>query len=1478
MVTNTVDKIYVNEPKLKEASIPAVPVKLEETNQPEQKTSTSTDAIQKSAIPEKAIKSNLDIQIKDKDGLLNNSKDDLELKISGTTTVSKDFIVNKLSSLEIKGLKVNTPTFDSERKQYVLSGKALDVFLGIDVGFEIRIGEKDGKLFARVDNGLKRGIIYNELKKELEKLGVEAYKEDKKLFIKPEYGGAIDIPISKDKTQKARVESIDTNDKNTKFSIDKSGNITITLKDVDVKASSDPNKVNDGKKAVNDGGFIKFDFSADNNLKPEVTIKDADLKVNVENQDLTKISDPSTAKQIKEEFGDVKQIEIKDLTGKVELTKEGLDANVKTHIDIATTGDSKLSTDVKVSIDNKEIKEVKAENLDLKAKDNTLTAKEVDFKGNKTNLTLEAKEVKADVKRDGINANLDGDISLKKEGKTLTAEVDGNIKGDIAKKDLSAKADINGKTILTKENNDIKVTSDGKITADITQKDVDANLNIDGKLEVNKKATDINVKLDGNTQGKVNQGETKVDFATSGTHDIKLGKEQIDVNIDKVSATGNIKTPETKENNKKDSKTPNINVNVKETDIKGNLNVKGLDVKTEINNGGINASVSKEKITVESSATIKAEANSKDINGKVELGKTNLEIDNKTKGISVKAENVKADGEFNKPTNGLAVKGKVNGNISANISNGDIKIKEEGGNFDAQFKKGSKIDVQGKGGNVEFGINKNSDVSLKLNDVDAKTKLHLNKNKIDVETKGKEVTVQTKDDDVSISTKEAKSKLNVKINQSIQGSGVVGDVNVKVNSTPTKDTVDIDAKNATLNAHIKNKKDTLGVDVKTTADLKVKVDGDDVTVESKNAKQTKVDFNLNNKIETKADGKNFKVQVKEDKDDENIDITLKKAVFDGKIHPNPKINVNVSGTTKEDLNVSIKDSNTGTNVNVNTKTEIKGDVSVNNKVKSNFSNKNGFEVNVKDDVGKPTEVEAKLKNLNLDGSFITPKTGVGIKGTGDFKFNLKEGAGNDPDEVNVNYEGNLSGDVNAQDVANGNYAIKGNFNVNSRGDQTEITTVGGINAKTDKTKFGINTEIDIEGTKEDPLKISIDDTNDTKVSVKNKKGGFINLNNIEQLNLGKDDSTVQTILETLKSKSAKVAYQNLAVSDNGNKVSVNVQTREMDTKYGSFNSGMLISREGNRVQIEKGMISLDPNMNFYYLVKDELSKKYNIKIEGVPELKNGQLSFTGEIKSKSGITQIAKFNVKATVQDNNLVLDLDNSKVLKVIGQNTVTNVLDKILNRTDIEHARVDKSAIKIRLDDLFKDLSTTAGINFAGIKLEDDRIKIGFNYNKTDQDIAKFAKNKDVSGLKNYIKEVNLSELSGDAISTTFNTIVATKDQKESIKFISDLTNTYLGTKSDRTELEKGLNLVSKNVTMRKANIEDNITLDYLKQIKVKTPEGDRIIKSLPEETVRNLANNLDTTISQGLRLSYISTEERDLANYIRRLKGIPENHRMI
>jgi hypothetical protein len=81
---------------------------------------------------------------------------------------------------------------------------------------------------------------------------------------------------------------------------------------------------------------------------------------------------------------------------------------------------------------------------------------------------------------------------------------------------------------------------------------------------------------------------------------------------------------------------------------------------------------------------------------------------------------------------------------------------------------------------------------------------------------------------------------------------------------------------------------------------------------------------------------------------------------------------------------------------------------------------------------------------------------------------------------------------------------------------------------------------------------------------------------------------------------------------------------------------------------------------------------------GTPELKDGTLTIKGEIRSKAGVVQIADFNIKAQVDsNNNLVLDIDKAKILKIVNSGTVRNVLNMVLDKAGIDTFKNNKKLL---------------------------------------------------------------------------------------------------------------------------------------------------------------------------------------------------------
>ncbi len=1350
-----------------------------------------------STVNKEQIKSNLQLEVTDNNGFAVMGKSDINAKVSGDITITPDFILGKLSGMKSnESKKFYPPKFDVERKQYIISGKAMEAILGtFNVGFEIRLGEVNGNLAFQVDSGIKRGSIYSDLEKMLKALRIETYKKDKLLFIKPNYKDVIDIPVSKDKTQKARIESLDTNSENTKVSIDKSGMLTVKLKDVKITASTD-SKVVSNKSEKPDVAKVKFDFSLDNKLNPTINIKDGEVKTDLNQKTIEKFVGKVANEVLEPTLGTSLSISLSKLSGKVKIDENGLDTEIKTDIKIeSNTDDSEVSGNLKLNLDDKK-PVVEVNNLTSKLKDNQ---------------TVNADLIKYDSKNNSVKA----------------------------------------------QNIDSKLNQKG------------VNADVKGNIQVSLKENETQISFQGDTKGKVDKNDLKSDFETHGNHNIEIKNNKINVTIDQMMAIGSFNKSTHKKESTKSNK--EINLTTNKVNVSGKANLGKMNLEGSLKEGGVKVKVGKD-VNIQTSANVNAIATGKNVNGKVEVKGVAVDI-KEDSNVTVKAENVKAEGSF-KNKNKLSVDGKVSGNVDVNISNnGDIAVKATGGEFDAKFQKGEKIKVDGKGKDASFKINKNQDINIELKNVSAKTDLNLGNVKLSADTKGKKVNVDTKGDDVSIKTEKSTSYTDLKVKKNISVKGTTGDVSVKVSSTNKGDDVKIDVKNADMNAHIKNNNGKLNVNAHTKADVNVHVDrNEDIAISSKNSKLTDVKMSLGEKIAVDAKGKNFNVNIKGD----DIGIKLKDAEFKGKVTPNPRIIVNTETQTKSELSVKIADKKEWTDINVSNKSALKGDVSIKDKIKSDFNNKNGFNLYVKDsDAG--SIIKTNVDGLNLKGNVDAGTAKIDMDGQGNFNLTIDDTK--EESDVNIKYSGKIVGNADVRGTAKGNYDVNGNVGVNIYGDDVKIDAEGDINARAKSEKLGIGANVKVYGDKNNKINVNINSKSDNKVDVKVANEGFVEITDIDQLKIGKSDKTVNDILSKLKSKSTRIVYQNLDIKENGQKVSVSVQAKDIKTEYGNISTAMSLRKSGERVMIDRGIAVVEPNEALFKFITDEVSKKYNIKVTGTPEFKDGVISIKGEVKTKTGITQIADFSIKTTVVNDNIVLDIDKANVLQVLGQNSVNKILNKVLNKTDIEHIKIDKNSITIKLADLFKDLSMTDGVNFTGVKLEDNKIKVGFTYNSNDQDIARLASKNDIVGIDKYLKENSLSSLSGEAISTAYSAYASSGDIDRTSKMISDISKSYADpTQGNKKEIARSLVWISKNQDVKKKRIEDDITLKFTKQIDLKSTEGQNIIKALPTEVVKNLANNLDKTISQGGGFSLITSDERENANIMRRLKGIPENKAML
>jgi hypothetical protein len=1376
------------------------------------------------------LQSNLKIDIKDKDGFANLGKADLRATVSGDITVTKEMILDQLGKMKDgPDKRFNKPWYDPQRQHFVISGTGINALLGtFDIPFEIRLGLKDGNLAFLVDSFITRGSVYGDLKEMMLDAGIETYEKDKTLFIKPTVGQPIDVPYTQDKSHTGRIEWIDSNADNTKTSIDKAGNIHVRLNNVQMIASSDIGKINK-KVEKPDVASIKFDFSLDDKMQPEANFSEGQVDANVSKEELEQYVGKENLSFMQQTFGTALSVSLTGLGGHLQMSGEKVDFQASANVAAkANDTESTVTTGLNVKLeDNKPV--LDADKLNAKLIGNQkIIAEHLSFDGRKEGINVDARGIDASINIPGVKTNATGDGSFTSNQEGLSATFTGKTDGSLNKEE-------------------------------------------DG---------------------------VQLDFNTSGNHKISSGKNKLDISIDRAKVEGSYDSTvrglhadaseETRSQGIK-SERPDINVDIKNVDADTNIKTSVGNVSSILNNGGLKAEIGKD-IHISTDASLSGTASGDQLKADLEFKGADVNV-KEDGSIKLQVNNTKASGSFRTENKKISIGGKVKGDISINVDpKATVEVQTKNGSFDAKFALknptgSTKINVDGKGKDAYIKIDQNDNVNLKLNNVDAKTDIKANKVKVKAHTKGEFVGVDAVGDDIEIKSRNTTSQADFKLKELLTVRGKTGDVDVKVHETPDSEDIKIDIKKANVSGHVTNATGKLNIDMSTSkADVKIHVDTqENVSIGTKNA-QTSARVKLtdnegNTKIDVNAGGKDFNVDVIGD----DVNIKVKDGKFDGKITPKENIKVGAQSATNSDINVKITDKPDYTNVYVNTKSALKGDVSLDGKLNTNFDNKEGFNLFVKD-TEAVTDVKTGIHGLNLNGGFKTGPVNMGIKGSGDFSLDLSDKP--KTTDVNIGYEGSLGGNAQVKsesvgrvpgtepDLAKGTYGIDGKVKVSVVEDDININVKGDVNADIDSPKYGMGARVNAKGTDEQPIHASINITNDPVVNVDIAKGGFIDLKDIDKLKI--EDPTAKLILTKLKTKSANITYQELAVKNNAGKLSVNIQATGVKTDFGEINSSLTLKKDGNTVQVDKGVLTLEPNINLFNLIVEEITKKYKIEIIGKPELKDGTLKVKGQVNTQKGVVQLADFNIKANVVNNELVLDLDRATVLKVIGATTVNTVINQFLNHSDIDHFKIDKKGITIKLADIFKDLSLTEGVNFTGLKLIDNKVQVGFVYNSIDKDIAGFAKKKDINGLSQYIKTMDYKNVSGEALSTAYSTFADAKDVNKSSQFMADLVKIYsTNPEISKFEFDRGLTWISKNYGVKRTNIQDNITMEFTKLIGLKTPAGDKLIANLPADVVKNLANNLDQTISQGAGMSLIFPEERETANYLRKLKGIPLNH---
>ena len=178
------------------------------------------------------------------------------------------------------------------------------------------------------------------------------------------------------------------------------------------------------------------------------------------------------------------------------------------------------------------------------------------------------------------------------------------------------------------------------------------------------------------------------------------------------------------------------------------------------------------------------------------------------------------------------------------------------------------------------------------------------------------------------------------------------------------------------------------------------------------------------------------------------------------------------------------------------------------------------------------------------------------------------------------------------------------------------------------------------------------------------------------------------------------------------------------------------------------------------------------------------------------------------------------------------------------------------------------------------ENRFEVGFYFNSEDQQIAKLAKSKDIKALTNYLQQTPVTALSEESLSTAFATLAKARELDQAVSLMERVMRAYVESSApaQRHQLERALVWMAKSQPTHKAKLEDDLAMALARRIQPTQAAGAALVKALPTDFVKEWANNLDLTISQGGAWAMISPDDREMANRLLTLKGLPANKRVI
>lgn len=297
------------------------------------------------------------------------------------------------------------------------------------------------------------------------------------------------------------------------------------------------------------------------------------------------------------------------------------------------------------------------------------------------------------------------------------------------------------------------------------------------------------------------------------------------------------------------------------------------------------------------------------------------------------------------------------------------------------------------------------------------------------------------------------------------------------------------------------------------------------------------------KVAVQATGRDFDLKVK----CSDVGVQVAGARFQGQVHPNDKLQVQLSAQRSAGLDVQVKSEG----VTVQSSAPLKGHFGLKDKVDADFTNQKGFHLKLVDGHEQdPGGISAKVPDLNVQGRVQSSGIQAEIKGQGDFQLDVANQGG----PVQIGYTGELKGSGQAQEFLDGELKLTGPVKVALQQKDLDLDIDGPVQVGGHSPRFGVDLNL------EQPtggLQVNL---KDQKLSLKTA-GGTLSLEHLKALKLD-DSPKLKEILEKLNSRSATLTYHDLEMDDNGKALKLQVQSQGLETHYGNVDLDLKLTKSG----------------------------------------------------------------------------------------------------------------------------------------------------------------------------------------------------------------------------------------------------------------------------------------------------------------------------